>query len=65
MSIVEEMSAGLIPRVPSIWGQTEFGPISYQFNTLNEAAKMIAKYISAPNSTRFRISNSMNQFLQE
>ncbi len=43
IAIVEAMSAGLIPVVPDIGGNTEFVPKKYQFHNLNEAADIIAK----------------------
>jgi glycosyltransferase involved in cell wall biosynthesis len=43
IAIVEAMSAGLIPVVPDIGGNTEFVPKEYQFHNLDEAADIIAK----------------------
>lgn len=65
MSIVEGISAGLIPIVPSIGGQTEYVPHKYQYSTLNEAAIMISKFISTADSERLKLSDSMNQFSTE
>ena len=65
MSIVEGISAGLIPVVPSIGGQTEFVPDRYHYNTLNEAVSIVSKCISASDSTRLNLSNAMNQFSTE
>ena len=36
MSTVEGMSAGIIPVVPDIGGQTEFVPTKYQFHTFGQ-----------------------------
>ena len=65
MSIVEGISAGLIPVVPAIGGQTEFVPDSYHYNTLKEAVSIVAKCISVSDSTRLNLSNAMNQFSTE
>ena len=43
MSIVEAMSAGLVPIVPDVVGQTEFVPLQYLFHTLEEAARIIIR----------------------
>jgi glycosyltransferase involved in cell wall biosynthesis len=43
IAIVEAMSAGLIPVVPRVGGNTEFVPSEYQFHNLEEAADIIAK----------------------
>ncbi|WP_158384890.1 glycosyltransferase [Candidatus Nitrososphaera evergladensis] len=43
IAIVEAMSAGLIPVVPHVGGNTEFVPSEYQFHSLEEAADIIAK----------------------
>lgn len=42
MSIVEAMSAGLIPVVPAEGGQTEFVPMEYQYKSLEDATKIIS-----------------------
>ncbi len=65
MSIVEGISAGLIPVVPTIGGQTEFVPHHYLYDTLDEAARIISKCFSSPESTRVMLSNAMNQFSTE
>ncbi len=43
VSIVEAMSAGLVPIVPAYGGCSEIVPTEYQYNTLQEAADYIAK----------------------
>ena len=43
VSIVEAMSAGLIPIVPAYGGCSEIVPTEYQYHTLQEAADYIAK----------------------
>jgi glycosyltransferase involved in cell wall biosynthesis len=43
VSIVEAMSAGLVPIVPAYGGCSEIVPTEYQYHTLQEAADYIAK----------------------
>ncbi len=43
VSIVEAMSAGLLPIVPAYGGCSEIVPTEYQYHTLQEAADYIAK----------------------
>src|SRR5918995_1778756 len=43
VSIVEAMSAGLVPIVPAYGGCSEIVPPEYQYHTLQEAADYIAK----------------------
>ena len=62
MSIVESMSAGLIPVVPDIGGQTEFVPSKFQYHTLEQAVKIIVSALDIPYSERALISNSVNKF---
>ena len=62
ISIVEAMSAGLIPVVPSIGGQTEFVPKKYQFNSLLDAADIIKSSMNATEKERISISNSVRNF---
>jgi glycosyltransferase involved in cell wall biosynthesis len=45
MSIVEAMSAGLIPVVPTIGGQSEFVPEQYQYRTIEEAFQLVSHLI--------------------
>ena len=45
MSIVEAMSAGLIPVVPAIGGQTEFVPRQYQYKSLEEAVQIVSSVL--------------------
>jgi glycosyltransferase involved in cell wall biosynthesis len=44
ISIVEAMSAGLIPITPS-WGDAEFVPSKYQYQSIEHAIEIIAKII--------------------
>lgn len=62
MSIVEAMSAGLIPVVADEGGQTEFVPLKYQYHTIEQAAKIIASALNLPYSERISISNSVTKF---
>jgi len=63
ISIVEAMSAGLIPIVPSIGGQTEFVPSKYHFHTLEQAAQIASSAFNIPDSERILMSNSVKRFL--
>jgi glycosyltransferase involved in cell wall biosynthesis len=62
MSIVEAMSAGLVPIVPDIGGQTEFVPSKYQYKTLEQAVQITSSAFNVSNSERIFISNSVNKF---
>jgi glycosyltransferase involved in cell wall biosynthesis len=45
ISIVEALSAGLIPIVPDNGGATEFVPPQYQYRTIEDASNMIYKIL--------------------
>jgi glycosyltransferase involved in cell wall biosynthesis len=63
IAIVEAMSAGLIPAVPHVGGNTEFVPKDYQFRTFEEAADLIARHISrSDRQERSRISEIASRF---
>jgi glycosyltransferase involved in cell wall biosynthesis len=62
MSIVEAMSAGLIPIVPDIGGQTEFVPPKYRYNVLQKATQIASSAFGVPYSERVQISNSVDRF---
>jgi glycosyltransferase involved in cell wall biosynthesis len=62
MSIVEAMSAGLMPIVPNIGGQTEFVPPKYHYNVLEKATRIASSALCVPNIERVQISNSVNKF---
>jgi glycosyltransferase involved in cell wall biosynthesis len=62
ISTVEAMSSGLIPVVPDIGGHTEFVPLKYQFHTFAEGVKAISNALSAPNSERILVSDSVKKY---
>ena len=62
ISIVEAMSAGLIPVVPNIGGHTEFVPLKYQFRTFGEGVEAISSALKASNSERMLISDSVRRY---
>ena len=62
ISIVEAMSAGLVPVVPSIGGQAEFVPTMYQYNSLEQASQIVASALDVAGKERQRISNSVIRF---
>ena len=62
ISIVEAMSAGLIPIVSDKGGQTEFVPKKYQYHTLEQALQIISLSLDASDSERLHISNSVQRF---
>jgi glycosyltransferase involved in cell wall biosynthesis len=66
ISIVEAMSAGLIPVVPDDGGYTEFVPEHYQFHTLEQAADVIGKILIASDNDmreeRIKLSESVSKF---
>lgn len=66
ISIVEAMSAGLIPVVPDEGGYTEFVPDYYQFHTHQEAADIIGKILIASDNNmqaeRTQLSESVSKF---
>jgi glycosyltransferase involved in cell wall biosynthesis len=59
MSIVEAMSAGLIPVVPAVGGQTEFVPVKYQYRSLEEALRIVSSLIDMPRENMIKESNGM------
>ena len=62
MSIVEAMSAGLVPVVPSIGGQTEFVPTKYQYSSLEQALQIVTSALDITDKERHRISDSVRRF---
>ena len=59
ISIVEAMSAGLIPVVPNIGGHTEVVPKKYQFNSLKAAAGVLLSALHVAQDERIRVSNAV------
>ena len=62
MSIVEAMSAGLIPVVTDEGGQTEFVQKKYQYHSIEQAVDIISSALNEPYSERVLISNSVQRF---
>jgi len=66
ISIVESMSAGLIPVVPDEGGYTEFVPEYYQFHTHQQAADDIEKILIASDNKmqteRTQLSEGVSKF---
>ena len=65
ISIIEAISAGLIPVVPAHGGPVEFIPKRYHYRTLIEAAELIKKYIDVQQSERLAVSKIANKFSKE
>jgi glycosyltransferase involved in cell wall biosynthesis len=70
ISIVEAMSAGLIPITPNIGGETEFVPLNYQYQSIEHATEIIAQIITNNSQNdldneREKISNSINNFSKQ
>lgn len=70
ISIVEAMSAGLIPITPNIGGETEFVPLNYQYQSIEHATEIIAQIITNKDQNdlvneREKISNSINNFSKQ
>ena len=55
ISIVEAMSAGLVPITPNVGGNTEFVPAKYQYRSTDHAAELISKIIKNKTNTNFVI----------
>lgn len=62
ISIVEAMSAGLVPVVPNIGGQAEFVPKKYQYSSLEQASQIVATALDVADKERQLISDSVIQF---
>ncbi len=69
ISVVEAMSAGLIPVVPNEGGYTEFVPEDYQFRTHQQAADIIRKILNSSDNDmqteRNQLSKSVSRFSNE
>jgi glycosyltransferase involved in cell wall biosynthesis len=62
ISIVEAMSAGLVPIVPEIGGQTDFVPRKYRYSTLAEAAMKISLALITSQEERSTLSQNVASF---
>ena len=68
MSIVEAMSAGLIPITPNRGGDAEFVPLKYQYQSIEHATEIIANILKNNRNKkdleeeRRNISDSTNKF---
>ena len=62
ISVVEAMSAGLVPVVPNTGGLTEFVPRGYQFHSLRQAADIVASSFDATAAEREALSDSVRRF---
>jgi len=62
ISIVEAMSAGLVPVVPSIGGPVEFVPTTNQYDSIEKAAEIMIKSLRIQDTERIKISNSVQKF---
>ena len=62
ISIIESMSAGLVPIVPDIGGPIEFVPSKFHFHTLEQAIQLISSAFNVSNSERNWLSNLVNRF---
>jgi glycosyltransferase involved in cell wall biosynthesis len=62
ISVVEAMSAGLVPVVPDTGGLTEFVPRGYQFHSLRQAADIVASSFDATTAEREALSDSVRRF---
>lgn len=65
ISIVEAMSAGLIPVVPDYGGCAEFVPRQYQYGSLENAASIIQSALALPFSERKRNSEIAELFSED
>lgn len=62
ISVVEAMSAGLVPVVPDVGGPVEFVPRHYQYGSLEEAAGIIRHALTATDAERVVIRDSVRDF---
>lgn len=62
ISVVEAMSAGLVPVVPDTGGPTEFVPLGYQFHSLHQAAAIVESSMNATAAERTALSDSVRRF---
>jgi glycosyltransferase involved in cell wall biosynthesis len=62
IAIVEAMSAGLIPVVPYVGGNTEFVPSEYHFHSFEEAADIIKHAFAADGSECAKMGEIASRF---
>ena len=62
ISIVEAMSAGLIPVVQEIGGPADFVPEKYRFSSLGDATKKVFMAMNASQEERINVSDSVIVF---
>ena len=62
ISIVEAMSAGLIPIVQEIGGHRDFVPEKYGFSSLEDAAKKVFTAMNASQEERINVSDRVMVF---
>ena len=63
MTVAEVMAAGLIPVVPNKGGPAEFVPQQYQFETIEQAAKIIAYILNRlQKKERIKIGDDIDKF---
>ncbi|HEX5185681.1 MAG TPA: glycosyltransferase, partial [Nitrososphaeraceae archaeon] len=55
ISIVEAMSAGLVPITPNVGGNTEFVPAKYQYRSTDHAAELISNLLNNNNNNNIVI----------
>lgn len=65
ISTVEAMSAGLIPVVPDLGGQSEFVPLRYQFHTFGEAVEAVTRALDSAASERLLMSQLAQSYSTE
>lgn len=65
ISIIEAISAGLIPIVPIYGGPVEFIPKRYLYHTIREAAELVSKNLDVPQSERLAVSKISDKFSRE
>lgn len=65
ISIVEAMSAGLIPIVPDYGGCTEFVPAKYQYDDMLKMADNVLYALDLPFSERQKVSDIADRFSED
>lgn len=62
ISVVEAMSAGLVPVVPDVGGPSEFVPKKYQFHSIEQASDIVRASLEATNKERLLLSDLVGGF---